>query len=81
MLKLLTTPPTNLGKEPEVTKESNGFDRATNDKADLRTFSSSDGKQKFLRVWASSASKPEGEATWFEITKAPEKPKDPTREK
>lgn len=81
MLKLLTNPPTNLGKEPEVTKESNGFDRATTDKADLRTFSSADGKQKYLRVWHSSASAPAGEASWFEISKAPEKAKDPTREK
>lgn len=86
MLKKLTSPPTNLAKQPEVTNDSNALDRATlGEKGDLRTYASADGKQKFLRVWlspASSVQQPgEETASWFEIVKSPAQEPEPHKSK
>lgn len=75
MLRRMIAPPTNLGKEPEITKESNAFDRSTLDTADLRTYASADGKQKYLRVWSfDDAKSAVGASSWYEITDAPPVP-------
>lgn len=68
MLKPLPGPPTDLGKQSEVSRTSATFDRLTEDQGDLRLHTSTDGKTKYLRVWS------EGDKQqWFQIVPAPKK--------
>jgi hypothetical protein len=72
MLKLMTAAPNDLGKKGEVTKLSPTLDRATKDTADLRFYSSNDGKRTYLRVWE-TATVPTAQdaARWYEVVEAP----------
>lgn len=72
MLKLMTAAPNDLGKKGEITKVSPTLDRATKDTADLRFYSSNDGKRTYLRVWETAAApNAQDGARWYEVVEAP----------
>lgn len=72
MLKFLQKAPDDLGKKGEITKISPVLDRQTKDTADLRFYSSNDGRRTYLRVWE-TATVPNGkdEARWYVVEEAP----------
>lgn len=80
MLKLLGKNPDDLGKRGEIAKNSPALDRMTGDTADLRFYSSNDGKRTYLRVWETQASAPDA-ARWYEVLPAKEEPAEPTLKK
>lgn len=83
MLKLMTAPPNDLGKKGEMTKVSPTLDRATGDTADLRFYTSNDGKRTYLRVWETAAAPTQQDAArWYEVQAAPAaQPEDVTKKK
>jgi hypothetical protein len=70
MLKLLKAAPQDLGKKGEITKLSPTLDRATKDTADLRFYTSNDGKRTYLRVWETGDDGKEA-ARWYSCEEAP----------
>ncbi|MGH3428506.1 MAG: hypothetical protein ACRDQZ_13220 [Mycobacteriales bacterium] len=78
MLKMLQTAPSDLGKQPEIRKDALVLDRVTGDIGDLRTYRSTDGKTKYLRVWAGNGVA--GSPLWYEITPSSSNPT-PSKEK
>lgn len=76
MLKLLPKAPDDLGKKGEISKLSGVLDRATKDEADLRFYSSNDGRRTYLRVWETGSEAPgKGDgARWYECIAAPVAP-------
>jgi hypothetical protein len=87
MLKLLETAPDDLSKQPEIRKDSFTLDRITKDAGDLKTYSSTDGKKRYLRVWVGAAATDAassglehgmvyqvGKPMWFEMVATEQEP-------
>jgi hypothetical protein len=71
VLKPLPGKPENLRDAPR--KQNDALDRVIGDTADLRIYTSADGKTRYLRVWQGDPKRDESGksgATWFEIVEA-----------
>lgn len=71
MLKPMVKAPDDLGKKGEISKLSGVLDRTTKDEADLRFYSSNDGRRTYLRVWETPEATGGGAARWYEVIAAP----------